>query len=150
MTKASPEYACSRIFSMSERNGDCLLYKGRLSNKGYVCVRVMGRMDKGHRVVYSLFRGPINRGLHVLHSCDVRHCVNPEHLYVGTNSRNIEDKTSRDRSGKKLRIADAREIKRLFSFGMSNKEIASMFGINPSNVSRIRTGERWAHVSGRE
>lgn len=51
-----------------------------------------------HRVAWSLFKGPIPEDLHVLHKCDVRNCVNPYHLFLGTNLDNIHDRIAKGRS----------------------------------------------------
>jgi hypothetical protein len=50
-----------------------------------------------HRLMYMLNKGPIPKGMHVLHHCDQPCCVNPDHLYVGTNSDNLRDKIKRNR-----------------------------------------------------
>ena len=124
----------------------CLEWLGHRHRKGYGCIRFLGKMRKCQHLVFELYKGPIPEGHHVLHHCDHSWCENPTHLYAGTNKQNIEDKVSRDRSGKKLNIAKARRIKAMLAQGHRQSRIARLFGVNPSIVSRIKTGVRWAHV----
>jgi hypothetical protein len=80
----------------------CWLWHGaidRWARGGYGRFGYMGRNDKAHRVAWILYKGPIPDGLHVLHTCDVRSCVNPNHLWLGTNDDNILDKAKKHRGG---------------------------------------------------
>ena len=64
---------------------------------GYGRFRVGAKMIRSHRVSYEIHRGPIPDGLHVLHECDNPTCVNPDHLWLGTNQDNIDDKMAKGR-----------------------------------------------------
>ena len=72
-------------------SGDCWLWTGYKSPKGYGSFGLNGRSRPAHRVTWILYRGEIPKGLLVLHKCDVRHCVNPCHLYLGTAHDNNQD-----------------------------------------------------------
>ena len=75
---------------------DCWLWTGYIGKNGYG--RFKANKDIGaHRFAYQLLKGPIPAGLFVLHRCDVRHCVNPEHLFLGTQRDNILDAQSKGR-----------------------------------------------------
>lgn len=65
---------------------------------GYGKVGVGGISVTAHRAVWELANGPIPAGLHVLHRCDNPPCVNPAHLFLGTNADNVEDKVRKGRS----------------------------------------------------
>jgi hypothetical protein len=140
----------SKLFAKVKRveTSDCWLWGGRTTQKGY------GHMDNGrkviivHRFMYEQLHGiTLTSEEHVLHSCDTPHCCNPSHLRVGTNQENILDKLERDRSGKKLNIQKVREIKMLLKQRKTHKEIAVLYGVNQSNITRISTGARWGHVN---
>lgn len=93
-----------RFWSMVEKTDGCWLWTGALNDAGYGMISdragtVSGSTAKrAHRMSYELHKGPIPDGLHLLHSCDVRKCVNPDHLSVGTNQDNIADRVSKGRS----------------------------------------------------
>lgn len=89
-----------RLAHFTERTDTCWLWKGVKNRGGYgqMCDRRGPRLIVPvHRVAWTLARGPIPPGLMVLHHCDVRHCVNPDHLYLGTARDNVHDAINRGR-----------------------------------------------------
>lgn len=70
----------------------CWLWTSRVNDWGYGFFSYRGD-GAAHRVSYLLFRGPIPKGknIRVCHTCDVRLCVNPDHLWIGTQQQNIQD-----------------------------------------------------------
>lgn len=73
-----------------EPNSGCWLWVGGWQRAGYGHMHYNGEIV-AHRVSAHLFKGGIPSGLHVLHRCDVRECVNPDHLFFGTHSDNMKD-----------------------------------------------------------
>jgi hypothetical protein len=65
---------------------------------GSIGTGVGSKTMPAHRASYQIHIGPIPDGLHVLHRCDVRHCVNPEHLWIGTHSDNMADMAAKGRA----------------------------------------------------
>lgn len=57
--------------------------------------------QRAHRLVYKLLNGEIPNGMHILHKCDNRACVRPEHLYAGTHTDNMKDKVNKGRDHNK-------------------------------------------------
>lgn len=85
-------------FDAQHRKGDgCWLWTGRLSVVGYGQIKQHYQTRHAHRVSYELNIGPIPPGLVVCHTCDVRACVNPDHLWLGTFGDNNRDREAKGR-----------------------------------------------------
>lgn len=145
MTHGSPVDPCTPV-----RTDECWLWKGGLTSKGYGHLRVDGRIERAHRVLYEMAVGPIPDGLVVRHDCDTPRCVNPFHLRVGTQAQNMQDAVERGLmpSGEyhgrtKLTSDQIAEIRwRWAEDGAKQADLAAEFGISSSHVSRICTGQR--------
>jgi hypothetical protein len=88
--------------------GKCWLWIGSIhKHSKYGYFKGIG----AHRFSYKMFKGEIPKGLDVMHSCDVRHCVNPDHLSVGTRKQNMEDCISRGRCKTKGTEHEAKKTK---------------------------------------
>lgn len=103
--------------------------------------------------------GPIPEGLDVLHKCDNPPCVNPEHLFLGTHTDNMQDmvrkgrhKTKRgsENSRSKLTEQKVKDILRMSRDGWKGKTIAARYGVTPTSVSLILSGKTWQHVNRNE
>lgn len=145
-----------RFFEKVDKSGNCWLWTGTINAGGYGLIWNR-RADKAHRVSYVIHKGAIPDGKMVLHACDVRNCVNPEHLYVGDAKQNARDMEERHRhphiapKGEqhhhaKLTNSDVLEIRRRDAAGESRAAIAASFGIVPPTVSKISSGRSWAHL----
>lgn len=141
-----------RVFR--EPNSGCWLWTGHLSPSGYgriVELTAAGGVKwRAHRFSYAMHRGPVPKGALVCHTCDVRSCVNPAHLFLGTPLDNMRDKTLKGRckSGRrklaKLTMADARAIRAACRAGNATHEaIAAEFGVSRSTVSMVNGGAIW-------
>lgn len=158
MTKQEFEQRVERIpFS------GCWIWMRSCGKPGYGDFRSGGQHHTAHRYAFSLYRGEIPQGQHVLHRCDVRCCVNPEHLFLGTNADNIEDSKNKGRrKGPRHRPSglvyvrrsptayDCRrattkeqreEIRRLRGEGLSQKRLGEMFGVSQHAVWRVLHGD---------
>jgi hypothetical protein len=92
-----------RFFQKVNKTDSCWLWTGALSSTGYGSMGVQRKATSAHRLSYTLFKGQIPDGMIVCHSCDVRSCVNPDHLWIGTPSDNMKDMVAKDRHGKSSR-----------------------------------------------
>ena len=132
----------------------CHLWTASLLNNGYGCFRLGERTRRAHRVAFELYVGPIPEGMRVLHKCDVPSCVNPAHLFLGTQADNVVDKCEKGRqargaeharrSRQKLTDADVRDIRNSL---LRPRVIAETLGISQSLVYQIRRHAVWRHVS---
>ena len=118
---------------------------------GYAEFWYEDRWQRAHRVSWMLFRGPIPRTRHVLHDCDNPPCVNPDHLYLGTNDDNVRDRMVRGRhargeraGGARLTEGDVHNIRRRYDDGESGASIARDFGIHSTHALAIGKRRRWA------
>ena len=119
---------------------------------GYGTFNHAGRTFRGHRVSYELHKGAIAKGLFVCHSCDNPSCVNPDHLFLGTNLENIQDMVKKgrsyDRRGIKNPKAKINEqvVKFVRHSDKSAYAIARAYKVDASTIEAIRRGETWSHV----
>jgi hypothetical protein len=124
----------------------CIEWVGSRTGDGYGNMRIEGRIILAHRLAYELKHGPIPDGMCVLHGCDNPPCCNVDHLFLGTNKDNVDDKLSKGRSGFKLTESDIRSIKKRLNKREPQESIAKDFGVSKSNVSLISRGKAWAHI----
>ncbi len=133
----------------------CWLWRGYINRSGYGTMSYAGSPGRlAHRVAYMEFVGPVPDGLLVCHRCDVTACVNPAHLFLGTDADNAADRNRKgrtargERGGKtKLTEAQVREIRDLVASGLRHREVAARFNIGLSTVGHICGRYLWAHVS---
>lgn len=128
---------------------ECWPWKRARSN-GYGRFSVGGRRGRlaiASRVAFEIQNGPLTLGLEVLHRCDNPPCCNPAHLTAGTQSQNLAEMVQRGRSPKqKLTARDVRSIRRRRADGARVVDLATEYGVTPSNVSQIATGRTWKHL----
>ena len=131
----------------------CLEWTGALNEAGYARLSVEGRNVRVHRLNWELTHGAIPDGMFVCHRCDNPKCVDPDHLFLGTNQDNVTDMMTKGRGSvgerqgnAKLSLADVRNIRGLPT-SMTHKEVADIYQISFQHVSRIRHGVNWNHVS---
>ena len=75
-----------------DKVGDgCWLWVGAVDSNGYGAVKVNGKRRSTHRVAFELYKGPLPEGTVACHTCNVKPCVNPDHLYAGSRSDNMRD-----------------------------------------------------------
>lgn len=138
--------------TIPEPNSGCWLWLGAVDGWGYGRVVIGSRTDGSrrcclaHRLSWELHFGPIPDGMLVCHTCDVPGCVNPRHLFLGTDRDNHRDKARKGRAAQKLTDNDVRAIRALDGV-ISHEKIGQMFGITQANASRVIRKATWSHVT---
>lgn len=117
---------------------------------GYGQISVGLRPQYVHRISYELASGPVESGLQVLHRCDNRCCVNPEHLFVGTLQDNMDDMTSKLRQAHgpkcfhaKLKTEDVHAIRASTEL---QADLAERYGVTQGQISVIKAEKVWRYV----
>ena len=136
-------------------NDECWIYTGA-TVRGYVQLRTTGtppRMVRVHRISYTLYVGPIPEGVQVLHDCDVRNCVNPRHLFLGSHTDNMKDMVSKGRQNHgethgraKLTTKQVLAIRKRYKPGHpknGKRALSIEFGVTPTHLRSIITNKYW-------
>lgn len=122
--------------------------------RGYGSFWTGHRQVCAHRYSYEVHRGEIPEGMCVCHACDNRRCVNPNHLFLGTNADNIADKVSKGRQAKgerhglaKLTATQVAEIRARYTGKYGEQTVlAEEFGVDHTTIHYIFKGRLWAGV----
>lgn len=164
LTETERGEAIIRLMDRFELNDNaCWDDTGNKTNSGYGQIWFKGKMYSTHVLSYLTFKGDIDDKQCVCHACDRRECINPDHLWLGSQKDNLCDAAAKGRmasgerngmsgnghlvSGEKngnvkLNDEQVREIFRLSDEGFSQVDIAKIYGVSSSLVCRILTGKR--------
>lgn len=160
-----------RFLSKVHIGDGCWLWTGRKMKSGYG-VFLMSELHTtilAHRAAYTLFCGSIPQGLYVCHSCDITSCVNPKHLWVGTQKDNLQDmsrkgrSTTGDKSSWRLYPALVRrgsqlsnhkltesivvEARRRYTAGSATlTRLSKEYGVSLGTMCWALKGKTWSHV----
>lgn len=134
----------------------CYLWLKARDRDGYGVLRVGSRSHvRAHRFSYETYIGPLGNHEYVLHKCDNTSCVRPEHLEIGSLSKNSKDSYLRGRhsqvgsnnSGSKMteeQVIEARKMR--LEENLSVTLIAKKYGMSISGMSQVLSGTNWRHV----
>jgi len=150
----------SRIQSHSaEDSAGCWIWQRSIGHNGYGKIGVGGGKTEGaHRASYMAFRGEVPTGMDVCHSCDVRACVNPAHLFLGTRSENLQDASRKGRMATEPRLRGAEHhsaklndasvpiILARLRAGEPKARIARDFNVSDRTILLIGRNQTWTHI----
>ena len=128
----------------------CWIWRGTVNDGGYGKFLIGDKQITAHRYSYKLHTGEIPEGMQVCHTCDMPRCVNPRHLFLGTNMENVLDKMAKKRHQfgishicAKLTEEQVIDIKK---DGRSHEKIGKHYGVSHGTISAIKRGKTWKHV----
>lgn len=148
-------------FHIPEPNSGCWLWTASLNNKGYGLLQRGGFKGYAHRFAYQhlVAGGADISGAHVCHRCDNPCCVNPDHLFLGSQSDNMADCVSKGRHASqrnatnyakgerqahsKLSVAQVIEIR---ASTLSQRKLAAQFGVSKNSIKLVQQRRTWTHV----
>lgn len=156
--------------AVPEPNSGCWLWERSTDRYGYACVGLRKYQHiRAHRLAYEAYVGAIPNGMMVCHKCDVRCCVNPDHLFLGSHKENMSDMTSKRRQacgprhpqntrpldmarGSRVNTSKLTEPKvqlamLLKSLGSSSKHVSEWLGVAQTSIQRVWSGQNWNHFT---
>lgn len=135
---------------------ECWLWIGCINNKGYGKIFIdKVRTIYAHRLSYIIHHGSIKQKMFVCHTCDNPACVNPDHLYLGNNTDNMQDCSRKNRTtfgtksaNAKLTEKDVIYIKKNYTpYKIPMSFFANKFKVNEETVRNIIIGRTWRRVT---
>lgn len=163
-TLASDKTLAERLeqYSIPEPNTGCLLWTGSTLPSGYGQLRWNRKCERASRLSYMLAYGPIPDGVFVCHKCDTPACIEPTHLFLGTQKDNAQDMAKKGRQGLHVnperavrgerhhsaKITDATvvDIRRAHSAGVTGMALSRQYGLSNATISNIVRRRTWRHV----
>lgn len=138
-----------KVSEEPDENGCWLWIGGKSRNRSNLRYGSFNGM-RAHRLIYEWVVGFIPDGMVILHTCDVPHCVNPNHLRLGTQADNVRDMIEKGRKvtkTQKLNPEAVSDIRRRYQQGETQAVIAKDYNIHSSQVSKIVNRVWWKHVA---
>lgn len=133
----------------------CWLWTGH-THWGYGDHYFNGRRQKAHRISWQIFRGPIPDGVKVLHKCDTKGCVRPDHLFLGSQRDNIRDMFAKgrqhDRSGEhsgraKLTEYAVKQIRLWYAEGgVTMQQLGAWYGVSLAAINAVIKRRNWQNT----
>ena len=147
-----------RFWSKVDKSSNCWNWTAGKS-RGYGYINIDGKNIQAHRFSWEYYNGkiPETSGYHgtcVLHHCDNPSCVNPKHLFLGSQRKNMDDMLTKCRQAKgdkislsKLTEVDVKEIRDHFDCGVfTQQEIADYYSVAVSTINKVINYKTWTHI----
>ena len=148
--RASSLAEIDRFEMKFNKTSSCWEWAASIGSAGYGHFWFRGRPRPSSQVSYMLYIGEIPDGLCILHKCDNRKCVNPDHLFVGTVAENSADMVSKGRQAKGESVAASKltekQVLEIRNDPRSQRKIGLDYGVSHTTVCDIKSGAAWSHV----
>lgn len=160
-----------RFWSKVEKTESCWIWCGARHTHGYGSLGFRTKPARAHRMSYEIHKGPIPKGFCVLHKCDIPSCVNPNHLFLGTHTDNMQDRIKKGRANlpsgdnhnlrihpelikrgenhPMVRLSEVKvlKIRALYATGaLTLKNIAAIYSVNYTTIGYIVNRITWNHI----
>lgn len=143
----------------------CWLWTAYANQAGYGAIRFNKKTNLAHRISFLIFKGSFNKNFHVCHKCDTPSCVNPHHLFLGTDQTNRDDMMRKKRhwihkrpeiskkwSGEKSshHVLNEKQVLKIrknhISGKLSPKDLSIKYGITREAIYMIVNRKNWKHI----
>jgi hypothetical protein len=142
----------STLEAKSERITEtgCRIWNGRIGLNGYGVMIMDNKAIYAHRAAYLVHNGSLDDVPLIRHKCGVRCCTEPTHLAAGTHHDNAMDRIGHGtmpygEKGSKAKLTESQAVS-IIADSRGHAEIAAEYGVDKSQVSRIKSGKRWPHL----
>ena len=140
----------TRFWEKVEKTDTCWVWIAS-TRRGYGRFRIGDKKYTSHRVSWEIYNGEIPDGMCVLHHCDNPPCVNPDHLFIGTQTDNIRDRHMKGRNGDKTGINNGRSVLdendviaiRHDHHFVSRKQLSRKYGVSISTICSVINLRTW-------
>lgn len=146
------EKRIERFWAKVDKSQECWEWQGCLIHNGYGYVNINYQTWLAHRFAWFLCYG-YQSNKFLLHSCDNRKCVNPDHLREGDFLANAQDRVERDRSAKgekhgraKLKEAEVIAIRSLYKKGSTFRQLSDIYKVAISTIKDVCYGRNWKYL----
>lgn len=144
----------NRFWARVRKSDDCWEWTSGFDHFGYGRMHVKGSVVDVHRLSWALANGPIPEGMCICHKCDNPPCVNPSHLFLGTDADNIHDRDAKGRTQRGMRRTSAKlsdgdviEIRRAYADGEGNQhELGRSFNVTQQTIWSVVHRVTWTHI----
>jgi Autographiviridae endonuclease len=126
-------------------DNECKPWVGAVNSRGYGSFKTLdNKIESAHRVAWRIEKGPIPDGLHVLHKCDNKLCMNTNHMWLGTHEENIRDAAKKGIMGntklKREQVIEIRDSKEKVTV------LAKIYKVSSATISQIKHGIGRRHI----
>ena len=128
----------------------CWIWMSTIEDSGYGRVCSGKKPFYAHRASYEQKYGKIPNGMMALHHCDIKSCVNPDHIFIGTQKDNMLDKVLKNRQAKGINHGNAKltedQVREIKSSSETSIKLAAKFNYSASMIREIKNGNLWKHL----
>lgn len=147
-----PHTLATLLACTTEGPNGCREWARHINSRGYGSVSLHSKMTVAHKAAFILAGHTLLQGQLVLHHCDNRRCINPEHLYAGTHMDNMRDKAVRKRApsvrgeanpNRQLSAAQVVAIRAAYATGITQTRLGALYGVGQGQISRVTLRKAW-------